>query len=289
MNSKYNIVMFAYNEESHISASIMSIYQNIDDDLNKFFVLANGCTDSTVEKSKEIKKTLSFEKMEIVDIEIGDKCNAWNFYVHEIANGVDTHFFVDADVYFSQNCFPLLHTKLQSCEPETVAVAGMPLSGRNLKFYQSLVIERSCFFGNLYGLRNSFVKHLKVSQFRLPRGLNWIDSFLTKAVNTNLTFSRKNLPQRTTWISGVGYEFNSLSIFKISDLKLYINRISRYELGKIQERFLDRTPVQDWPKSMDDINLAISKDFERLTAESGLLKRFLIRKRLKKLLLASTS
>jgi hypothetical protein len=83
---------------------------------------------------------------------LGDKCNAWNHYVHNVADE-DTlcHFFVDADVVFSQQCFPLLIDKITKANDSCHIIAGMPLSGRNLEFYQSLVTERFCFFGNLYG------------------------------------------------------------------------------------------------------------------------------------------
>lgn len=276
--------MFAYNEAGNITKSITSIFNNSDDNLAQFHVIANGCTDNTVDVAKRCKQDLGFDKLVLSDLEIGDKCNAWNHYMHDLAPEVDTHFFVDADVKFSANCFAQMHEKLISTPSETVAIAGMPLSGRNIAFYRSLIIERACFFGNLYGLKHSFVQRVREEDFYLPVGLNWIDSFLTKAVNTDLAFFNYNLPDRTTYQEGVGYYFDSLSPFKKDDIKLYINRIARYELGKLQEVHLDSTPVKSWPRNLHALNLAIRENFEEESKALGFIKKRLVRKRLNKLI-----
>lgn len=281
---KYNVVMFAYNEEHNITSSITSVFNSVDESLNKFYLIANGCSDRTVEVASAAKDTLSFDKLCIEVISLGDKCNAWNKYMHELSDKVDTHFFVDADVNFSEKCFPKLHEKLKYSPECTVVIAGLPLTGRNLEFYRELVLERSCFFGNLYGVKNSFVDRIKQTDFRLPIGLNWIDSFLTKAVNTDLRFGKTNLPERTTWLEGVGYSFDSLSIFKKSDVSLYFNRIARYELGKLQESILDNTALSNWPANMHEINKEIWQDFVNKSSHLSLFKRYLVKRRLTKLL-----
>ncbi|RDV29196.1 glycosyltransferase [Alteromonas aestuariivivens] len=284
MVGKYNITMFAYNEEKNIARSVSSVFANVDASLGYLTVIANGCSDNTVTVLNELKQKQGLEKLRIVDLELGDKCNAWNHYTHNLADDADVHFFVDADVCFSQNSFTQLAQTLLQTPDETVAVAGMPLSGRNLDFYRELIVERSCFFGNLYGLKRQFLERVREDSFRLPIGLNWIDSFLTKAVNTDLKFFNYNLPNRVTYKNNVGYEFDSLSVFKLSDINLYINRIARYELGKIQEIYLEQLSVQDWPADMYEINCKIEQNFVSDTAHLGKVKRYLVRKRLAKLL-----
>lgn len=283
-NENYNIVMFAYNEQNNIEASITSIFNNVNEQLHSFYLIANGCTDETVAIANSVKDKLGFNRLKVIEIALGDKCNAWNTYVHELAESVGVHFFTDADVQFSEHCFEKMAGKLAGSDEQTVVIAGMPLSGRNIDFYRSLVIERACFFGNLYGMKHAFIERIRETPFRLPIGLNWIDSFLTKAANTDLRFTNFNLPNRTTWIEGVGYDFEKLSIFKRSDINLYINRIARYELGKIQEVFLDALPCEQWPADMMDINRKIDNDFDNLTSQLGFVKKRLVRKRLTKIL-----
>lgn len=276
--------MFAYNEENNISNSLKSVYNNKSSLLKHVYLIANGCTDNTAERAEQLKTELNFKELNIVNIELGDKCNAWNHYMHNLADDVDCHFFIDADVNFSDNCFEQMHNKLIATETSTVAIAGLPLSGRNIAFYRSLVLERACFFGNLYGLKHSFVERIREADFYLPIGLNWIDSFLTKAVNTDIQFFNYNLPTRVTYIDGIGYRFDSLSPFKKDDIKLYFNRIARYELGKLQETHLDTLDVANWPREMKGINQKIDDDFSKETNKLSFLKRFLVRKRLTKLL-----
>ena len=280
----YNIVMFAYNEQNNIQSSINSVYQSKDKQLNRFVLIANGCTDNTVDVANKTKLQLNFSELEVVSLEVGDKCNAWNYYMHNLSSGADVHFFVDADVRFSKNCFNKMHDTLNAAPEETVAIAGLPLSGRNIEFYRSLVKNRSCFFGNLYGLRNSFINRIKQENFYLPKRLNWIDSFLTKAVNTDLQFFNYNLPNRVTHIDGVGYEFDSLSPFKLDDIKLYLSRIARYELGKLQEKHLDALGVKNWPQDLNEMNKQILDNFANETAGLSVVKKHLIKKRLRRLL-----
>ncbi len=286
-SSKYNVVMFAYNEAGNIENSITSVFNNTDEELGVFHIIANGCTDNTVEVVSKVKSALKFDKLQLTEIALGDKCNAWNEYIQRIAEYADTHFFVDADVNFSSNSFKILHSKLAESTIETEAIAGMPLSGRNIDYYRSLVVERSCFFGNLYGLKHSFIDRCRTQHFRLPVGLNWIDSFLTKAVNTELTFDGVDRKNKVTYVSDVGYYFDSISPFVVSDLKLYINRIARYELGKLQEIKLDAINVEQWPSDLVSINQELDREFSVLTSHLSFVKRFLVRRRLTKLLLKS--
>lgn len=283
---RYSIVMFAHNEEANIATSLESAHQQTNDGLTRLLVIANGCKDRTVEIVRGIQASPGLDHLALVELALGDKCNAWNHYLHELADDVDCHFFVDADVFFSENCFEQLARQLTVAAPTAHAVAGMPLSGRNADFYRSLVIERSCFFGNLYGLSNAFVRLVQDRNFRLPIGLNWIDSFLTKAVNTDLGFGRDNLPGRVTYLPEVGFRFQSLSPLRRRDIQLYLNRIARYELGKLQEVHLDRLPPEEWPRDMRAINERILYNFEEEAAQVSVLKRILARRRLTRLLAA---
>ncbi len=275
----YAICMFAYNEAKHIRESVYSVLENIDDAAQQLTVIANGCTDDTVAILHHVAVTEPLLK--VVELEIGDKCNAWNEYVHSLAPEADTHFFVDADVRFTDNVFPILHAQLHQTTAH--AVAGVPVSGRNQAYYESLVVERSCFFGNLYGLTGSFIQMVRAKQFYMPVGLNWIDSFLTKAVNTDIQFLDHNLHERVTYLLGHGYYFASLSPWRWDDLLLYKNRIARYELGKLQEILLDQIPVSEWPRDMHTINEQIKRKAMIATIAQP-MKRILVRQRLNKLL-----
>lgn len=281
----YNIVMFAYNEAKNLPISLDNMFNNIDERCQTVYLLANGCTDNTVELAHQLKQKHHYQQLSIIEIALGDKCNAWNHYIHHINENADCHFFVDADVLFSKNCFPVLHDELVHSEHKPNIIAGYPLSGRNLTFYQELVEQRACFYGNLYGASQAYIEMIRQKSFRLPIGLNWIDSFLTKAANTDIQFLDHNLDNRVIYKKGVGFEFESLSPFKLDDIKLYKNRIARYELGKIQETYLDALKVEDWPESMLPINQDIALHFEQKSRHLGAIKKYLVKQRVNRLIL----
>jgi hypothetical protein len=223
--------------------------------------------------------------MDVVELSVADKCNAWNHYVHELADpSLTCSFFIDADVRFSPKALPKLAAVLQNSESTVNVVGGMPMSGRNIDYYQKLLRERSCFFGNLYGMHARFLKRVRDNGFRLPVGLSWIDSFLTKAANTDLEFGSDNLPERVTWLEGTGFTFDSLSPFRKRDILLYKNRIARYELGKLQEVILDQIHPHYWPTDMTEINKAIYRDFNESARNLNWLKKLIVHQRLERLI-----
>ncbi len=281
MRHTYSIVMFAYNEERNIQNSVSSVFNNADEQLDALYVIANGCTDNTVTMLNQLQH--QFPKLKIIEIVLGDKCNAWNNYMHTIAPESDVHFFVDADVQFSEQAFPKLCSTLMSNETAN-AVAGMPLSGRNKNYYQSLVTERSCLFGNCYGVKYSFIELLRTKQFKLPIGLCWIDSAITKAVNTDIDKQHEALPNRVVHNPSVGYVFNSLSCFSLDDIKLYFSRIARYQTGKLQEHYLEKLDFKEWPENLNNINQKILQRLEKKEIKVKFYLKKRILKRLRKVL-----
>lgn len=264
MSESYSVVTFAYNEEKTIAQTIRSILVNCDDRLTRLTVVANGCTDQTVEVAKTSME-IAAVPCEVVELSLGDKCNAWNEYVYNHLPKADVHFFVDSDVTFTNQAFPKLFEQLMS-SPEKNAVTGLPQTGRNIRQYRELATRYSCLFGNLYGLKNEFVQRLAEQKIRLPIGLSWIDAQITKLVNDNLEYHKNDYQPRVTFVEGVGYRFDSLKPWKPEDIQLYINRICRYKTGQLQEPYLDALPFTEWPSTMNDINRDILRNGVTLTA-----------------------
>lgn len=277
----YNVVMFAYNEAKNIETSMRSVFDASGEQLDTFYILCNGCTDDTAQRAERTRDQLGFTQCRIEQLTIGDKCNTWNHYWHALSGDQVVHFMVDADVKFSAQVFENLHRFSTSLPASAHVIAGLPLSGRNKDYYRSLVEQRHCFFGNLYGVTKAFRDLIIERQFRLPMGLNWIDSFITKGANTDLTFDRYDRPERVFYQPGEGYYFDSLSPFKRDDIKLYLNRIARYQLGKWQEIELDKIAVSQWPTDMHDINQRLSSQAEKRALS---IHHWLAKRRLKRLL-----
>lgn len=279
MNQSYSVVTFAYNEENSIAETIRSILVNCDHRITKFTVVANGCTDQTIDVAKASIEGAAVP-CKVVELSLGDKCNAWNEYVFHHLPEADVHFFVDSDVTFTEKAFPNLFDQLVR-SPKKNAVTGLPQTGRNLSHYIELATRYSCLFGNLYGLSNEFVQRLVEKNIQLPVGLNWIDAQITKLVNENLEYSKGDYQHRVTFVEGVGYRFESLKPWKLKDIQLYINRICRYKTGQMQEPYLDAIAFVEWPKNMNEINQSLkSKGLNLKTLGKLILLKNRIRKRL---------
>lgn len=274
----YSIAVFAYNEEKTIGATLNSIIANSDDNLKHLCVLANGCTDNTAATAEAILSQQTNLQYNVVDITLGDKCNAWNTFVYQHLPNTAAHFFVDSDVTFTKNAFPILFNQLQTT-PNKNAVTGLPQSGRNIVQYTELVVRYSCLFGNLYALTHDFLERLASQNIKLPVGLCWIDAQITKLVNEDLRPNKDDYQQRVTYVDGTGYVFDSLKPWHKDDRTLYLNRITRYKAGQLQEPHLDALPFTQWPDTMNGINKTIMSKgltFKDLGLKNWLLKHKVI-------------
>jgi glycosyltransferase involved in cell wall biosynthesis len=281
MTAFYNIVMFAHNEEKNIGRSVESVLNSADEYLNKFYVIANGCTDNTCIEVQKIQLSRSSGQLALVELELGDKCNAWNHYVHDITDESAIHFFVDADVRFIPGTFG----KMSQCLANTKcanAAAGLPFSGRNQQQYLDMVKQGRCLFGNCYALKREFIEKIRQKSFYLPIGLGWIDSAITKIVNRDLEDIPNPKEGRIVHDVESGYRFDSLSIFSKADRQLYISRIVRYRLGKHQEKYLEKGSFLSWPRVLDEINYAILNDIQCNAKWFNILDRYFVAKRIAK-------
>lgn len=279
MSDLYAIVMFAHNEEKNIRQSVKSVFENTDEKLERLLVIANGCTDGTVAVLKDLKS--SFAKLEYLDVVFGDKCNAWNLYVHEHASDANVHFFVDADVRFTRQAFPKMYKTLVENDSAN-AIAGLPFSGRNIDTYKKMVTEGWSLFGNCYGIKRSLVELVKSKSFRLPIGLGWIDSAITKIIYKDVDLHKKAIKGKIIFNENCGYEFESLSLLKKSDWSLYISRIVRYRLGKLQEKYLETIPFEKWPENLLEINQKVQDEIMTTRSYFNILDRHLVTRRIAK-------
>jgi hypothetical protein len=68
-------------------------------------VIANGCSDNTAEIATNLSKEIP--QIRVVELTVGDKCNAWNHFVHELKPRAACYAFMDGDVQPAQERFTL--------------------------------------------------------------------------------------------------------------------------------------------------------------------------------------
>jgi len=258
-----DVCVFARNEAANLPTAIASVLADpAADRVRSIHVMVNGCTDDTPAVARRLAER--DPRVVVHELPIGDKCNAWNAYVHRVADGPTdppaggdgggaTHVFMDGDVRVGPGAIAGLSQRLAE-SPDAYACAGLPLTGRNREAMARLVVERRWVFGNLYGVRGSHLARLRDAGFRLPLGLMGNDHVITRAMKTALPDADDADHERVVWADGVGYAFDSLSPWRLEDVRLYQRRRVTYALRAEQLALMGTCPLDGLPATMDPIN-----------------------------------
>src|SRR5690242_5448492 len=93
------VMVLAHNEERHIEACLDSVFGADPNGPLEVFVMANGCTDGTEDVVRAYRH--KEPRVHLISIQLGDKCNAWNVFIHETVPahcpGCEVYFFMDGD------------------------------------------------------------------------------------------------------------------------------------------------------------------------------------------------
>jgi len=231
------VAIFAHNEGRFIIDSINSVVHQRDIGAAvKIYVLANGCSDDTEEHVAEFAK--GRDDVELVSIKTGDKSNAWNVYVHELALEHDIHFFLDGDTRAHTSALSELAKGLET-EPQANGAAAFPFIGRSKRQWSNFIRTQRGMPGCLYALRGSFVDRVRTLDVKLPVGFIGEDVLLQFLVKSNLAPERKRQErERITLCEEAGFEFDTMSGADFRDWKLYWKRNVRNAEREHQSRLL---------------------------------------------------
>jgi glycosyltransferase involved in cell wall biosynthesis len=223
------IMVLAHNEAEHIVSCLESVYAVEPGKKFEIFVLANGCTDNTEEIVEGYAK--NHPEVHLVHIDMADKCNAWNVYIHDVipirAAGHDIYFFMDGDARACPNAFSELARALEQDE-HALAAAAVPFSGRSMNRDRAGIVAERALVANLYALRGKFLEHLQQKEVRLPLGFEGDDGLIGALVKWNLDPRQRYDERRIVPCANAGFTFESMSWRRWSDWKTYWRRRIRY-------------------------------------------------------------
>lgn len=226
---KWPVMILAHNEERHIEACLDSLFRGDPEAPLEAYVMANGCTDQTeaiVRRYGERNPAVH-----LVSIKLGDKCNAWNEFVHQTAKVVcpdqPIYFFMDGDARAVPGSFSAM-ARLFDKEPQAHAVSAPPASGRSMAHDRAEMIEKHGLVANLYALRGSFVRRCQDLGVRIPLGLEGDDGLIGILVHWNLDPTGPLNPLLTAVCAEAGFTFESFTVSRPSDLRTYWKRMVRY-------------------------------------------------------------
>lgn len=253
------IGIFAHNEANKIIACLESVKKAIRIG-DQCIVLNNGSTDSTGSLIEIFSKTNSFCRL--VTIDIGDKSNAWNVFVHELGIDADVFYFLDGDCEIAQNSLDALENCITS-DPTANAAAALP-SARVSPRNREAAIRDGGVAGALYALSKQFVERLRKNNTRLPFGLIGDDSLIGALARWDL--NPKGVWDKTKIVicKDADFSYVPFSPFSLRDIRLYYRRKIRYSLRYFQTKLLKR-PLKEFglaaiPKNIDDLYVSYSSE-----------------------------
>jgi len=216
-----SIGIFAHNEADNIIQTLDSLAgQDIFNDTTSFdvvvqvSVVANGCTDKTVEISAAyLEKTSAFVG-KVLEIDKPGKSNAWNKFIHS-ADSLSADYFVcmDSDITFG-SC-DVISSLLEALANSKEANLSIDIAQKDtvLKSQKSFIEHMSLFFSGLMKQGSSAVagslycaRGDSLRKITMPEGLPVEDGFLRAMLVTEL-FTQKDNNQRILVVDDVCHYF----------------------------------------------------------------------------------
>ncbi len=257
------IAVFAHNEAKKIIACLESVKNNIAE-RDQCVVLNNGSTDMTHTLVTEFAQRHDFCRL--VDIEIGDKSNAWNVFIHQTRMQADVFCFLDGDCEILPGSLDALEACMAS-HPAANAIAAIPADHTGHLFRKAMLHEGGL-AGNLYALPERFVQRIRTTNTFLPFGLIGDDSLVGALAYWDLEPKNNWVPTRIVTCPGARFSYTPLSFFSLHDIRLYYRRKIRYSLRRIQTNLMKKPLKQQGltgiPQDVDALYSRFASDV-RLT------------------------
>lgn len=227
--SKRVVAVFAHNEGDNIISCLNSIKAEIRDG-DECYVLNNGSTDNTEEVVVEYSEGNTFCKL--VSIDVGDKANAWNVFCHRLNISAAVFIFVDGDCVVQPGSFDAFELCFKN-NPRANAAAGLPTESSSRKNRRAM-LDIGGLAGNLYALSQNFMMRIRDEEVVMPFGLIGDDSLVGSLACWDLNPRGDWDKSRIIMCDGANFSYERLSLFSLSDVKLYLRRKVRYSLRHYQ-------------------------------------------------------
>ena len=230
------VAVFAHNESDRIVSCLEALRLSPLPPGTICYLIANGCSDNTAEVADEYARTAPWLK--VVSLQIGDKSNAWNHFVHEIAPQADYYFFTDGDCQIDFGALQQLEQALDENDAVNAASGVPSLTNQSLRVFRNAIMKHGGLAGNLYALSGNFVSRLRELSVRLPRGLIGDDSLVGALALWNLDRSSGWDHSRLKVVGSATFRYESIGQSSLSDPMFYIRRLKRYSLRHFQNQLI---------------------------------------------------
>ena len=231
-----SVCIFARNEERLLPNCVGALNAAGLSHDDQVYILVNGCSDNTALAAKALAS--ADRRITVIELPVGDKANAWNDYVHRIADlRVRTHVFIDGDTKPSDGSLFAL-CKALAYSPASYAAAAVPIAGRSRRKWTKNLLIKHQLSGNLYAMSSSAINAFRQKSLRLPFGAKGEDGLVAYLLLTNLKGGKDDsFNERIIAAEHATFEFGSLNL-NFRDLKIYQRRLQRYSERYFQKQIL---------------------------------------------------
>lgn len=220
------VCIFAHNEQDNIKQCMQSVINATKHpERLRVKVIVNGTTDQTSNIVRQFSS--HYPQIELVEIALGDKSNAWNEYVYGDIDLNSKHFFLDGDNWLPAYSLDYIEEHWQEEIYWGVACLPIGVSESLRAFLNSLQLIS----GNGYGVSSRFIQKVRANEFKIPIGFIGDDSVVSYLLQDWSDNKKKGLVQV---ISNTGPIIPRLNI-SWSNIKMLHNRYKRYAIRHIQQ------------------------------------------------------
>jgi len=175
---KISIGVVGFNEEYGIGRLLESLQEQTllkDSDEIEVIVVSNGSYDNTVSVAKE--KLLKFDdlavKTKVVELELADKCAAWNHFIHQASCVADYYILLDADILLINS------SGLQEMIELLVTYPECRICGAKIVNQKGVILDRIV-DGKCYAAPGHILRNVAI-----PNGIVMDDAYIAVTVVTN--------------------------------------------------------------------------------------------------------
>ena len=233
---EWQIAVFCRNEEHRIADCLKSISAAIGSRSARITLIVNGSTDGSEKNALAAQREIA-APIEIFRIRYGDKSHAINsvFYDRQIRLDADAYFFIDGYVTIGTHALTAMADGLGHSSI-AVAASGVARNGRTMSRNNPLQpADGGVLRGALYALRPGFIERIVQRRIRLPIGMYRGDGLLNSMAAHDLdSLGQPWLDRRILTVPEATFEIDSLSVFRLQDLRRQFQRKVRQMRGRLE-------------------------------------------------------
>ena len=230
----WHVAIYCHNEERRIAACIAAVDAAIPARRTALItVIVNGSTDGSLAAARN-SMLMTRNNTVIETMPFANKSHAINAFIHKFAVRARLFFCVDGYVVVQPGAL-LAMADAVSGDINAVAASGQSVNGRSeAALSASTLLVGGEIRGGLYCLDPAFVSGMRSAGIRLPVGLYRGDSLLAAMARHNLDATKPAQWSRVLGVPQATYEIDSLSLFKLTDIRRHFWRKVRQMRGRIE-------------------------------------------------------